>query len=236
MSGDLERARKEHGTALKLADGEEYLVGFVRHGMGEVDVLGGDWAAARKHFEIALKHRVSYGELSSEADTRLALGRLTWWEGDLEAAEVQVRRAVKELEQAEVPLQQALALLTLAEILADAGDPSGAMEALAQGRELGAAADNPRVRFAVILTQARLRPEAPGLPQQLPQARSEAGALGMEPLALEGRLLEAISAQRRGESAAAQDIASGLEEAKRRGWMGLARRAQRWLDRPGDAE
>ena len=232
MAGDLDRSRKEHATALKLADGEEYLVGYVRHGMGEIDVLGGDWAAARKHFETALEHRVSYGELSSEAETRLALGRLAWWEGDPRAAEVQVRRAVKELEQAEVPLQQALALLTLAEILADTGDVPGAMEALAQGRELGAAADNPRVRCAVVLTQARLRPEASGLPQQLRQAQAEARTLGMEPLALEGRLLTAISAHQRGDSNAPQDIASGLEEANRRGWKGLARRAQRWLDSP----
>ncbi len=234
MAGDLKTARAEHEVALELADGEEYLVGFLRHGLGEIDFLSGDWTAARKHFEIALKHRVSYGELSSEAETRFALGRLAWLEGDPRAAEIQVRRAATEFEQSEVPLQEALAHLLLAEILAQGGDEEGASAAFSKGQALGAKGENPRVRFAVALAQARAFPDEVGTRLSLRQVQSEARDLGMAPLALEARLVATSIAHRQREYDAGQAIERDLEEASRRGWQGLVQRARRWIDSSAD--
>lgn len=233
MAGDLERAREQHELALGLADGEPYLVGFVRHGMGEIELLAGDLAAAAGHFEAALEQRVSYGELSSEAETRLALGRVAFLEGDLARAEPLVRRAAEEFLRSEVPNQETLAHLLLAEVLAAAGRSDAALTALAKGMSLGNDSANPRVRFAVALTLANVTPDDGEARRRIQVAAREAEGLGMGPVALESRLAAVVLARRQGQAGAEARLRTMADEAAREGWHTLAERAEDYLSGDG---
>ncbi|WP_106401870.1 BTAD domain-containing putative transcriptional regulator [Actinocorallia populi] len=148
MTGDHKRARDLQNEALRL--GEELAlwpdVAGCLAWLGWIDLQLGDYAQARENCERALRLAVEQGARSIRTLGELGLGFASRKTGDLDQAEVHLRRLVDAVEPGETPLHLPIVLVELgfaaeqrgraAQALAHHLDALAAAATIEGGREL----------------------------------------------------------------------------------------------------
>jgi tetratricopeptide (TPR) repeat protein/DNA-binding winged helix-turn-helix (wHTH) protein len=196
--GDLATARKfaEEAQKVDQESGVKTLEGYAFYQLAQVLDAGGDSAAAKDKFEQSARIRHEIQEVVTEAESRLALGRLQFESQDAKAAEETARGVISVFQKTKSTDNEALSHSLLAMALCRQARFSEAQQSLRRSRNLLPNTVDVAVRLQVELENAFVA--------------------GMSNLATRGE-----SANSRELDRALKDLASVEERARGFGYLGI---------------
>jgi tetratricopeptide (TPR) repeat protein/TolB-like protein len=230
-AGDLPGARARYEEALPALNetGSRMYTAIALFGLGQVMAAEGDLGGARDKHQQALAIRSALGDKIGNAESHVALARLSILQGRAADAIAPLRAAAEVLrsEQATEKERSAHSILAWALWLQDMKLESA--EAAARARSLAARGQNAHLRLCAAVTQARLRAvNGRGVEalRDLAATLAEATELGLFAVQLEARLAlgEVELAVGQGDGGRAR-LHSLAQEASAKGFGLMARRA-----------
>jgi tetratricopeptide (TPR) repeat protein/tRNA A-37 threonylcarbamoyl transferase component Bud32 len=230
--GDLPAARARHEEAIATfrETGDKSGLAEALFGLGHVLREAGDLAAARQRYEAALALREELGEAGVALGIRLALADLSLEGGRAAEAEAPARRAAADAEKAGLADPGAEAHALLARALLAQGQRDGARQAAERALQLSAKTENTSVRRTVALAAARVRAAtgepAAGLVRELERALADATRAGLFGPQLHLRLAMGEILVRAGDPAGRARIAELEKDAREKGFLLVARKAE----------
>jgi tetratricopeptide (TPR) repeat protein len=193
--------------------------------LGEIALMQGDLALARRRHQEALDMRTALGEKGTAAESRAALARLALDEGQPAAAEAMAREAIAVFENQMANDNEATARGVLALALAGQGRQPAAAREASRARALVKDSQNALARLPVAIAAAQV--EAASAPRDavraLEAARREAEQLGIPRAAFEARRALADVERRTSPGSSAATLASLRQDAAARGFNLFAR-------------
>ena len=157
-AGRLPEARKHAEDAIEAFRGidDDLHNAWAWSVLGEVLTEQGDFAEARKRLEQSLAWRERMDRKVFAAESRLALAKLAFDEGDPIAAKPFARDALVAFRDGKADDGAALAAAVLARALVTR-EPDQALRIVEEAAHASAASENPRSRFALTLANALVR-------------------------------------------------------------------------------
>jgi tetratricopeptide (TPR) repeat protein len=155
--GDLTLAEKEVRKALGVSQ-DAHLQSTTASGLnnlGDIEMVKGDFAEARKNYERGLKLFTEAGDQPNIAGTRLSLAKLALEEGKVTDAETLARQAIQEFQAEKLVDNEADARSTLSRCLILQGRPADAQQELESAGRLGV--QDRTVRISLAIAAARLK-------------------------------------------------------------------------------
>jgi len=233
--GDLGAAVDHLEWAIEMvrSTGDRALLAHALFGLGEARLAQGLFKEARGVHEEAVSLRSDLAQPLRVLDSRLALARLTFEEGDLHRAEVLAQQVAKLAERHGRSADEASALALLALALHAQGSHADAQLAIAQAVERVAASERAEPHIRVALADAQVRAAAVTPEENLERLTRLEGELtdqGYLGLRLQTRLVWARVALQAGHRQAARERLENLmATAAGSGYEGLAEKAAQAL-------
>ncbi len=229
QQGQVGDARKafEEAIAVQREAGFRHNLASTLIGLGSTLLAQDDLPGARRAIEESLRIREELGETDASAYARIELGRIALAEGKLEEAKNAGMAAAQYfLEQKSDPARiEALSLQAEAHLAL--GESNEARKAVDAAEVLAARAENQSTKLAAEVSAARVRGntgEIEAASKKLLDAARQASELGIVFIALDARLAEGeISLRGRDPASARARLATLQEEARRQGYLIIAR-------------
>ncbi len=192
-AGEMTNARKELEAARRICAeiGNRHLAGRVRSAEGEVLLAAGELDAADQALEEALAIRSELGEKGMMARTQLVRGKWLIATQRYPEAEELMRKATRELSRQSRSDDQITATALFARALLAQEKLDRAREIQGRARDQAKESQNPAIRMAVAITNARLLAaggDSATALSELKTVLAEAEGLGLLELVLETRL------------------------------------------------
>ncbi len=228
--GHLVEAQTAFREMQRVAEqtGHKQLLADAMGGQSQIQRLQGNIQLAREHATRALVLWTEAVELQRVARGHIALARLALDAGDPATAEKEARTALDRFRAFRLPEGEALAHEALATIFLARQDATSADREIRLAQGLTKTSQDRRIRLAIAITAGRIRGAMGQLGEArriLAQAHKEGTTLGMPFSALDAELALAEIDRRQNRPGASANLQGLRDQATRRGFLLLARRA-----------